>query len=353
MRRDFLARLLVAGLVFLLMARAQGEVDSNLVARMAPEGIFPALQAEAQARRIPLSGIDAFASNTVLRVGDSVTALIALHEKKNRRTQWLLRLVVIPAPAGAGKEPDKPAVFYSSTGHRYEFAPEAGKARAEIIGPCAEPSAGKEGSKLKDAINDIAVNQGFLGLGFDEGAAFAMREEEARRRNKNTNQDFHFGVADRPFDHATVLAESNRAARLNVTTNEERSMVGWVPATMTYFETAMNYPGLEGILMKVVRMPSLWSMVKDRGVTVFIGFDTEDVTRFPVAGWQMPADTPAYAVPWAATLNNREALDVTLIVTAARPPLLTCAGILGFLAEDPEDSSKYLTVRVISAKAAK
>jgi hypothetical protein len=67
----------------------------------------------------------------------------------------------------------------------------------------------------------------------------------------------------------------------------------------------------------------------------------------------MPEGTKAYALPWAATLNKRDALDVTMIVTSPRPPLLTCGGILGLLAQDPEDPAKYLTLRVISAKNAK
>lgn len=323
---------------------------SNVLARLEPEAVFPALEATARGEEIPLRGIDAPDPAARLEVGDSVTALLTLHEKKNRRTQWLLCLKVIPTPvlkSSAGE----PMIFYTSTGHRFEFEPSLAWLRVQSIGPCPEPKAGEDPAKLKVRSVDISVNKGFLGVGFDQGAASIVRRSGMARAAGRTNLDFHFGVKDQPFDRATILRESTKAAALLVTTNEERSLVGWIPATISYFETTMNCPDLESILRKLVKLPSVWSMIKGRGVAVSLAFDTENVGSYGVESWRIPSAPAAYAVPWTAALNGQPGLNVTMIVTSPQPPLLTCAGIVGMLVETPGNQDKYLTLRVISARA--
>jgi len=41
-----------------------------------------------------------------------------------------------------------------------------------------------------------------------------------------------------------------------------------------------------------------------------------------------------------------------LVVTRPKPPFLACAGVVGLLAERPGDPETYLTLRVLSARAA-
>jgi hypothetical protein len=43
----------------------------------------------------------------------------------------------------------------------------------------------------------------------------------------------------------------------------------------------------------------------------------------------------------------------TLVVAPARPPLLECGGIIGLLAEKPNDPKTYLLLRIISARKGK
>jgi hypothetical protein len=49
-------------------------------------------------------------------------------------------------------------------------------------------------------------------------------------------------------------------------------------------------------------------------------------------------------------LNQHPALNLTLVVTPPHPPLRTCAGVVGLLAEKPDDKDTYLTLRIISAR---
>jgi hypothetical protein len=52
-------------------------------------------------------------------------------------------------------------------------------------------------------------------------------------------------------------------------------------------------------------------------------------------------------------LNNDEPFSVTLVVTAPRPPLLECGGVIGLLAEKSGDKDTYLTLRIVSARNSK
>jgi len=54
-------------------------------------------------------------------------------------------------------------------------------------------------------------------------------------------------------------------------------------------------------------------------------------------------------LPMRVTLNQRPALYATLLVTDPHPPLLACSGIVGFVAQNPNDAENYMTFRVISA----
>jgi len=57
--------------------------------------------------------------------------------------------------------------------------------------------------------------------------------------------------------------------------DDERALAVAFPALTSYFSVVQETKGLEGIMLKVVDTPSLWSIIKKRGVRVGIGFDSE------------------------------------------------------------------------------
>jgi hypothetical protein len=79
---------------------------------------------------------------------------------------------------------------------------------------------------------------------------------------------------------------------------------------------------------------------------------SEHITLANGADWSLPPAQPVYHLPMVLELNNQPALNITLVVTAPQPPLLTCGGIIGMLAERPGDKENYLTLRIISARRA-
>jgi len=52
-------------------------------------------------------------------------------------------------------------------------------------------------------------------------------------------------------------------------------------------------------------------------------------------------------------LNNDDAFNITLVVTAPRSPLLVCGGVVGLLAEKAGDKDTYLTLRIVSARSSR
>ena len=78
-------------------------------------------------------------------------------------------------------------------------------------------------------------------------------------------------------------------------------------------------------------------------------FDKVSPLSLP-ANWGMPGDSHIFTLPLLVELNQQPALSATLIVTDPRPSLLACGGIVGFVAQNPNDDQNYLTLRVISTR---
>lgn len=336
---------------FVLLATAfcdAGEA-TNFVARLTPIPPFPALQAAAKASGIPLKGIDRPIGTNRLSPGDSATMLVSWHKQGGWRTQWLIYFQAATNAQPSPPKPRQPTVLYTSTGNRFEFADSPAMLHVRTIGPFVEPNAGRKQSAFKDKSAMIRANKTFLALGLD-GAAPVLHRMYRLEQQQKDKSGFNFGISSKTFTRAQINRGRKIAARLHITKEDERSLAGGVPALFSYFSTVQQTPELESILLKVLRMPSVWSIVKNLGISPGIQIGRPLVRLHPVslAGWALPGRS-LYALPVEVTLNQHRALMLTMIVTTPRPPLLVCGGIVGFLAEDPAHQQNYLTLRVISA----
>src|SRR5262249_22998133 len=68
---------------------------TNFNAKFSPVPPCTALMTTAQSNQILLERYDPPASGSTLNVGDSLTALVTLFEKRARQTQWLLDFAVV------------------------------------------------------------------------------------------------------------------------------------------------------------------------------------------------------------------------------------------------------------------
>lgn len=321
--------------------------STNVLAHLDPVPPFPELSAAAKAAHIPLDDIRP-STDTDLLPGDCVTALLTLHEKGNRRTQWLVYFQVIADPPSVvPAKPEKPLVLYTGTGNKFEFPQSHATLRIRALGPFVNSESFWGEPVPKDKSSATSVNKSYLALGLDKGAAAVCRWNLAEGQTKVTNYDFWF--SGKPPGSAGIAKNQKAAAALHVTADEERAVTAWYPALTSYFSAVGETPNLESIMWKVVSLPSMWSIVKHVGITAAIWVDPKSVSELALPpGWNMPP-APVYTVPMHVDLNHRRALDATLIVTVPRPPLLTCGGIIGFVAQNPNDSENYLTLRIVSA----
>jgi hypothetical protein len=345
-RRILFCAILLAGQLCLAIE------DADLPAKLQPAAPFSNLRMEAASRRIPVEGIDPPRQGSVLYPNDSVTALVTLHQKNHPLTQWLVYFQAMTNSIAVSTNPPKPMVMYSSTGHQFEFKRSPAKIRIQTVGPFIDPKSNKRQPSCEDDDAEVSVNQALLGLGLDRGAAAAVRWNEFVPETERTNFMRSFTFSGRPFSSARINHDEKLAEAVHVTAEEERGVVGWIPALQSYFNTVQETPDLESMMRKVVSPPSIWSLVRHLGMRVSIGISYHSAKPFPATGWNFPARLPIYSLGSIVQMNDHTALELTLISAAPRPPLLTCGGIIGFLAQNPDDKENYLTLRVISAHCA-
>ncbi len=351
MMKQLATWLALATMVLILSANAGAAGAATLATKLAPVPPFPAVCAAAQSAGIPLTGFVPPPPGADWQPGDAVTGLITLHEKKRGVTQWLVRFEAITNLPAKSAKPPQPLVLYTSTGHRFEFDRVPASIRVRLLGPFAEADSHRGASpKWGDQSTRVAISQSFLRVGLDEGAAAVIRWVQAARVQQATNFMEAFEFDPKPFSSDRTNHDAQLARQWQVTPAEERAVTGWDPAMDAYFTTVGKTPHLQDMLLKVISLPSAWSVVKNLGVKVEFNFAEEAVQQLTNLDWSLPTNAPTFSLPSHLVINKHPTLDVTLLVTAPRPPLLVCGGVVGFLAENPADEANYLTLRMLSAQ---
>ena len=310
-----------------------------------PTGPFPSLVAAAQANHIPLEGIDPRTKSDTLEPGDSVTALMTQSLKGERTRQWLIYLkVVAPTASEQAAKPPDPMVLYTSFGNKLQFESAPAYVAMRVLGPFVEAGGRKKPPKVEDKSTRFSVNKGFLGLGLDRGAAVDYRIHHV----KDVTLHGSFQMSGSPFNADQIARGRKLVEAYHITPDEERAWAGSIPALLSYFEILQETPGLSDVVFKVVELPSIWSLLRHGGISAGIDFRSERIE--PARSAVCPVSSPAYFLPMGLAINNRPALEVTLLVTEPEPPLLACGGIVGLVAENPKEPHTYVALRVISAR---
>lgn len=335
-------RVLIGLLLAVFTARGQ---DTNVRLTLEPVPPFPELRAAAAVAGIPLDGIVSAPATNPLAPGDALTALIALHQKGDRQTEWLVYFRVVPATNDPPGKPAKPEVIYNSLGDKFVFANSPVSFHIRTLGPFGDAKSMGSKSVAKGNDAQVSVNGAFLSLGLDQGAAAINRLCRAHGTN------FNFWIAGRPPANQEAQKNQKLAAALKVTPEEKRALASWLPALMSYFQAVGETPDLDSIMWKVVSLPSMWSIVRHVGVTAEMSVDFDKVGPLTLpAKWGVPGGSPVFTLPVMVELNQQPALNATLLVTDPRPSLLASGGIIGFVAQNPHDDATYVTLRVISTR---
>ena len=321
---------------------ATEEAVPALVSRLAPVPPFPALLSAATANHIPLTQIDPLVKTNLIRPGDSFTALVALFSKRPERMQWLLYLEAVdPSPKERSDNPPRTMVIYNTLGHKVEFVSTPAFVTLRTIGPFVE---GETGKKPRNKTARFVLDQGFLGLELDRAAAALLRMRRSQMKGP-------FASGTEPFNDALIDKCRKANGTWQVSAEEERALAGSFPALLSYFETAQQAPELVEILARALDRPSVWSLLWHGGISsTEFRWDMEHLAPAHAGEWGLSAHPAAYYCPMTLLLNHHPSLDLTLVVTAPDSPLLSCAGVLGLLAEKPGDDKIYLSLRIVSAR---
>jgi hypothetical protein len=332
LREKGIAGLSLLPLIFLLGfvltahgAEAPGKISRKL--ELIPA--CPTLVSAANRDHIPIEGMDAWSGTNTLRPGDSATVLVTFIQGK-KQTQWLLYLeAATPDPA---KATNKPSTFVvgSAFGPPIKFKSRPFPVKLRMFGPFAAAGLAKQ-PKANETDAQFSVNEDFLALGLDESAALLHRWSKVTNFNKGLT--------------------SKAMLAMNPTPAEQRTLSATFPALISYFEIVQHTEGLEDLLRKLIELPSLWSIIKHRGVQMNLTFG-DGLLPSPAnaADWNLKPSTPAYYFPWLLRLNGEPALKITLVTTSPRSPLRICGGVVGVLAEKIGDEETYMTLRLVSAK---
>jgi hypothetical protein len=302
------------------------------------------LVAAAQANGIPLDRIDPQMDVDRLDPGDSISALITMFDNGGPRRQWLLYLeVVAPNAKEIAQKPRPPMVLYSSYGGTQACVSAPAFVVVRTLGPFVHSAKRGKPAKAPDKSARFELNKGFLSLGLHDAAAAFQTLERGPVRGS-------WSVSQRPFSEAELTKGRALAARLQITPDRERALIGAVPALLSYFEVIRNAPGLSDIFFEIVDLPSAWSLLRNAGIkSVGLRFG-KGVGQAGAALWALPDSAPLYHFPMVLDLNDQQALKLRFVVTRPDSPLLACAGVVGLLAERPGDKEKYLTLRVLDAR---
>jgi hypothetical protein len=311
-------------LTFLLVLciAAQCRADdpvAALSAKLRPIPVCATISAATATNHIPLYGIGASLTNRVLQPGDTMTVLGTVFVKK-KESQWVL-YVESQKPTSTT---NPPPLVLNMFGSPIKFESKPVPAKLRMLGPFAVSDNSKD---TKEQTAQLELNESFLSLGLEQAA------EVMHDRNVMTNS----------------TREARDIMKAKLTPQEQRALAGAIPALTSYFEIVQHTEGLESLLYKVVKLPSVWSMVRRFGVTVEFNVLPDPSPANP-ADWALPPGTPVYYLHCMLSLNKQPALKVTLVVTNPDPPRLICAGVVGLLAEKPGDEETYMTLRLVSAK---
>ena len=301
---------------------------------------FPALVSAAEANHITLAGIAPMVKTNLISPGDSFTAVVTLFSKP-KRMQWLLHLQAVrPTPKEQADNPKRTMAVYNTLGDKLEFVSTPAFVTLRTLGPFLADGKGK---RPGDHTVRFVVDQGFLGLPLDRAAAALLRMRESQ-----TNGPFASGTG--PFGDS-VIGQCRKANETwKVSAEEERALAGSFPALLSYFKTVQENRELVQILKQTLARPSLWSLLLHGGISsTEFRWDAKHLIPADPAAWGVPGQPPAYYCPMTLMLNQHRSLELTLVVSAPDPPLLACGGVLGLLAENPEDKQVYMSLRIVSA----
>jgi hypothetical protein len=316
---------------------------------------LPAVVSFAETNNISLTGLNLAPSGAKHRVGDTVAALVSLHDG-GRQRQWLVRLTVVDPSEKERQKMERdaktpPPEFFSTLGTRISLDSTQAILELRIVGPFhADESSPSKRPTDKRVRTPMAV--GFLGLGLDRFALGVTALRSAAAASGGATPKLEYDLALKPFPAETVRTQRKIADALGFTPDLELGVVRGPVALIEFFSVVQNTPGLQEILAEMLDKASLgWSFLSSLGkLKPDITPDLSGLGMIVETGAWGPALQAIYRCPLHVTLNKKPVLESELWVTSPRSPILNSAGILGMLVRSTAYKDKVLIMRILAAQ---
>lgn len=308
---------------------------------------LPAIVRHAAQATIPLDGIAYAATPSNGASGDTVVALVSLSEG-DRVRQWLLQLTIVPlTPEENNLPPEQAQTWHTSIGSKITFEGARTAVALRLIGPARGSDRPGTEKALVDKTARALVPAGFLRLGFDRAAGTLLRLDTVSGKDEGLN----LGISNGPFAAEVIARDKPIAERLGVTAEDERAVVGLVPALFAFFDVVIKTPGLKEIFFEMLDKLSLgWSVLTHGGnMQPTFGFNSEDIAVMDTSRWAANLP-PAYDLMIPLALNGKPAVTCRFMATRPDPPLLVSAGIIGLHVKNPRDARRELVIRLVAAR---
>jgi hypothetical protein len=314
-----------------------------------------ALVAVAQARGIPITGIELSPKADEARQGDSVTLLLGLFDSGHER-QWLVTVQTDELTPTEQKQrpPIANLVRYTTTGNelRYHTATDIAL-RLRIIGPFLKDEGTTSAPSPAEENERILVSSEFLRFGLDEICRIWL-QIQAKLKQLDPAESvtiwraLQLESSSRRFPSSVVDRTRAAAAKINFTADDERPFYGVELTIESFVRIIQASPAMNRIFDQVVERPSWWSTVTHLGSDGQFTTTPEHIRLLAPSPWSTGSST--YQLPFQISLNGQPALAGELAVTAPQPPLIACAGVLGFNAAPPHNPDRLLQVRLLAAR---
>ena len=308
-----------------------------------PAPPLPAVVALAAARRIPLEGIDSIREAQTLRAGDAITLLFTLVESGHQQ-QWLAEVKVVALSDEERRSKPSDATIYSGSGNEFHLKSAPAAFALRMFGPFQDGTAtGTQMPAVAEKAARFTVKEDFLSFGFDRMCEVALRLRPIGR-------EINLGFATGPFSKEQIGWGKQWVRDTGFTPDDELTCAKQGFATVEFLSLAQHTPGLQDIAQAAVEMPSLWSALRKMDFGKWFNYDWKKVTRLD--GTPQGFSAPVYALPFGLTMFGSHVANGTWLVTAARPPLLACSGVLGLTVTPPNGKDKRLEMRLVAAHTA-
>ncbi len=269
--------------------------------------------------------------------------------KEKTQEQWLVRLETVDLTEAEQIEASKErtTTFYTTTGNEFKFGGRRTAFSLHVLGPFLDAS--QKAKKREDKSARVLTTSDFLALGFDRAADFFVRAQSAPKDGSNESGTISF--SNRPYPPEVIEKTKNSRTPRVMTDEDERAVVGTLPALLEFFNLSSQTPGLKEIVRNVVDIP-WWALVKSGGRVsdVNIDFASHLSQRNQPQNW--PLSTPLYSLPFTLMINRKDSLVCMMGVTAPKPPLLASAGIIGIAAGQPSGKGPRLMLQIVGTEQA-